>query len=147
MEFNPEQLEAINSNEDAILCLAGAGAGKTAVMVNRIARLVKEGTSPEFILALTFTNAAALEMRERYSRLAGVSTSSNAMPEFRTFHSFCYNLIIHDKNIREKLGYEKIPQVCDDAEYTKIRKEVVLALGLKLTEDEIKAGHSYNKEK
>lgn len=147
MEFNPEQLEAINSNEDAILCLAAAGSGKTATLTARVARLVNDGVDPTSILALTFTNAAALEMRERYSRLAGVSTSSNAMPEFRTFHSFCYNLIIHDKNIREKLGYEKIPQVCDDAEYTKIRKEVVLALSLKLTEDEIKAGHSYNKEK
>lgn len=147
MEFNPEQLEAINSNEDAILCLAAAGSGKTATLTARVARLVNDGVDPTSILALTFTNAAALEMRERYSRLAGVSTASNAMPEFRTFHSFCYNLIIHDKNIREKLGYEKVPQVCDDAEYTKIRKEVVLALGLKLTEEELKAGHSYNKEK
>ena len=102
MEFNEQQLNAINSNDDAILCLAGAGAGKTASMVNRIVRLVKDGVAPETILALTFTNAAAFEMKQRYKKIQGANLGKK-LPEFRTFHGFCYNVIIKTPAVREKM--------------------------------------------
>lgn len=144
MDFNEQQLEAINSNADAILCLAGAGAGKTFTMVNRVIRLVNDGVDPSTILALTFTNAAAFEMRQRYNKLQ--TTPSKKCPEFKTFHSFCYTLIVRDRNIREKLGYAKVPQVCDEKDFKKLKKELLLQLGLKISETEIDEGIAYGKE-
>ena len=68
MGLNKEQLQAVNSNSDRILCLAGAGAGKTRVLIDRISRLVNDGVAPSSILALTFTNNAAAEMKARYEK-------------------------------------------------------------------------------
>ena len=144
MEFNPQQLEAINSNADAILCLAAAGCGKTAVIVARIARLVNDGVDPSTILALTFTNAAAFEMKQRYNRLQ--TNPSKNCPEFKTFHGFCYSVIIKNRDVREKLGYEKVPQVCDEADHKKLKKELLLQLGLKISETEIDEGIAYGRE-
>ena len=145
VELNETQRQAATSNHDAILCLAGAGCGKTKTMIARIARLVNEGVDPESILALTFTNAAAFEMRDRYKKLQGANLSDKT-PEFRTFHSFCYSVIIRTPAVREKMGYEKVPTVCDESDYKKLKKELQLQLGLKLTEDEIEKGESYSRE-
>lgn len=83
--LNPEQLEAVLHEGSPLLILAGAGTGKTRVITTKIAYLVKErGLSPESILAVTFTNKAAREMRERASLLE--SSCSRAV--IRTFHSF-----------------------------------------------------------
>ncbi len=142
---NDEQREAILSNDSHILCLAAAGSGKTFTMITRIARLVSEGVKPDSILALTFTNAAAFEMAQRYKKMMG-SSNSSISPEFRTFHGFCYNLIIKDRNIRERLGYEKVPQVCEDSDYKKLKKELVIRLGLTLTDKELE-GEVFGKEK
>ena len=122
MALNDQQLEAINSNERLILCLAGAGAGKSSSLVRRVKRLVDDGVNPKSILALTFTNAAAFEMGQKYRQLDGI-TAASTIPEFRTFHSFCYSLIIRDKEIREKLGYSKVPEICDDKKMESIKKE------------------------
>ena len=76
MPFNDEQLHAINSNERTIVCLAGAGAGKSTTMVSRLKRIVDEGLAePWEILALTFTNAAAVEMKQKYLKLPGANSS------------------------------------------------------------------------
>ena len=91
VQGNAEQLKVINSNERTILCLAGAGAGKSFSLVHRIARLVNEGADPTSILALTFTNAAACEMQNKYKQVEGLDLSKPC-PEFRTFHGFCYSL-------------------------------------------------------
>ena len=123
MALNDQQLQAINSNRRLILCLAGAGAGKTSCLTRRVARLVKDGVNPRSILALTFTNAAAFEMGQRYRTLDGVDPTQT-MPEFRTFHSFCYSLIIKDKELRERLGYSKVPEICDDKYMESLKKEV-----------------------
>lgn len=146
MEFNEQQLEAINSNEPCILCLAAAGAGKTGTMVARVARLVSDGVDPESILALTFTNAAAFEMRQRYKKLNAETNPTAKCPEFKTFHSFCYSLIIKNRNVRERLGYDAVPAVCSETDFKKIKSELVQQLGLKLTKDEIDKGVAYTKE-
>lgn len=142
MALNTQQLESVNSNDPLILCLACAGAGKSTSLVHRIKRLIDSGIDPRAILALTFTNAAAFEMGQKYRSLPGIDPLK-PLPEFRTFHSFCYSLIIKDKEIREKLGYSKVPEICEDNQIDAIKKEVKLLTkcslsDAKLNDDKIK---------
>lgn len=127
-KLNEQQHEAVYSNADRILCLAGAGAGKSTVLLTRIARLVKDGVAPNSILALTFTNAAANEMLTRYKK----DNPNQATPEFRTFHSFCYHLIVKDIQIRNSLGYSTVPEVCDERQMKQVKQKVKLQLGINL---------------
>ncbi len=119
MGLNTEQLHAVNSNSDRILCLAGAGGGKTTVMVDRISRLVNTGVSPNSILALTFTNAAAAEMKSRYE----AKNVGKVVPEFRTFHAFCYSIMCKDAAIRNALGYTTPPDIASDAQEKSIQEQ------------------------
>ena len=85
--LNPEQLEAATTINGPMLVLAGAGSGKTAVMISRTAYMISEGINPEQILMLTFTNKAAKEMKDR---LAGMLDEDKANKVLAcTFHSFC----------------------------------------------------------
>lgn len=134
MGANKEQLEAINCTDRTILCLAAAGSGKTYCLVNRVSRLINEGVDPRSILVLTFTNAAAFEMGERF-KLANPTCRN--IPEFRTFHSFAYSLLVRDGAVRTALKYTKIPDICDDAAFKQIQTEAKLQLNTKLSLEDL----------
>ena len=91
INLNIKQEEAVNHKEGPCLVLAGAGSGKTRVLTNRIVKLIENGVSPTNILAITFTNKAAREMRERVSNYIGEVSDSIFIG---TFHS----LLLHWKH-------------------------------------------------
>lgn len=126
MNLNDGQKNAVYSNDKKILCLAGAGTGKTHTMIKRIERLVEDGCDPQSILVLTFTNAAAFEMKSRYN------SKNKKYPEFRTFHGFCYNLIVRDSDVRKKIGYSKIPNILLPERESKFDLEIATKLSIDL---------------
>ena len=91
--LNQKQKEAVETLEGPLLILAGAGSGKTKTLTHRIANLIQHGVYPEEILALTFTNKAAREMRERLASLLGMHNSYTFMPWMGTFHSICVKIL------------------------------------------------------
>ena len=106
--LNSAQLEAVRTRKGPLLVLAGAGTGKTRVITYRIAELIRTGTAPDRILAVTFTNKAAREMRERAQALLakeggrGRKSGPQARPEISTFHSLCVRIL---RRHARRLGY------------------------------------------
>lgn len=100
--LNPSQQQAVQITSGPLLVLAGAGSGKTRVVTLRIAELIRLGTSPERILAVTFTNKAASEMTSRVAAVLG--GRRKAKPLVCTFHSYCVRIL--RKHIQQ-LGYPK----------------------------------------
>lgn len=133
MAANKEQQQAITSKSDRILCLAGAGAGKSFTLLERISNLVNNGVMPSAILALTFTNAAGAEMRERYER----THVGQLTPQFRTFHSFCYSIVCRDPAIRSGLGYESIPNIASESEEKEIIEKAKVQCNISLSADQL----------
>jgi DNA helicase-2/ATP-dependent DNA helicase PcrA len=114
-ELNEEQRSAVERTEGPVLILAGAGSGKTKTLTHRIAYLVAEkNTRPENILAVTFTNKAAKEMRERLGRLVGREGNDRGfMPFMGTFHSMCVRLLRFDG---ESIGVPKNYVIFDESD-------------------------------
>src|ERR671914_686677 len=90
LELNPVQLEAVRFPSGPVLVVAGAGSGKTRVLTHRIAWLIAQGISPYSILAITFTNKAADEMKRRVVELVGEPAQSMWVS---TFHSACVRIL------------------------------------------------------
>jgi len=122
--LNPPQKEAVLHGEGPLLVLAGAGSGKTRVIVHRIAYLVHErGVPPWQILAVTFTNKAAGEMRERVEQILG----GGEMPLISTFHSSCARILRQEI---QHLGYDRKFAIYDDKDCERLLKECALQLNL-----------------
>ncbi|UJA20026.1 UvrD-helicase domain-containing protein [Thermoleophilia bacterium SCSIO 60948] len=115
--LNPPQREAVVHGEGPLLVLAGAGSGKTRVLTHRIAYLVATGLArPSEILAITFTNKAAQEMRERVEGLVG---RASRLMWVMTFHSACARLLRSDA---ERLGYKRSFTIYDEADSRRMVK-------------------------
>lgn len=112
--LNPAQLEAVTAPNGPQLVVAGAGSGKTRVLTYRIAYLVSQGVKPERILAVTFTNKAAREMKSRVEKLVGESVPIS------TFHSFCLKVL---RANRAKLNYENGFVIYDQNDQLTLLKE------------------------
>lgn len=117
--LNKQQREAAETINGNIVIIAGAGSGKTRTITYRIAHMVKEcGIDPNSILALTFTNKAANEMKERIEKLVGEDTPVSAT----TFHSFAYKFL---KKFPNKIGYKKNFTIADDEDQKEIIKKII----------------------
>ncbi len=124
-DLNPPQREAVMHGEGPLLVLAGAGSGKTRVLTYRIAYLLATGQAlPSEILAITFTNKAAGEMRERVERLVG--GASRAM-WLMTFHSACARILRTDA---QRLGYKRAFTIYDEADSLRMAKRCAEELGV-----------------
>ena len=117
--LNTEQREAVYHTEGPLLILAGAGSGKTRVLTHRIAYLIEEkGVNPWNILAITFTNKAAGEMRERVDSLVGFGSESIWVS---TFHSTCVRIL---RRFIDRLGYDNNFTIYDADDQKTVMKDV-----------------------
>jgi DNA helicase II / ATP-dependent DNA helicase PcrA len=125
-DLNPKQREAALATEGPVLVLAGAGTGKTRVVTYRIAHLVATGVPGDAILAVTFTNKAADQMRERVAELLLQSGKAFAEPWIYTFHSFCARLLRREA---PRLGLPRDFAIYDDDDQTAAVKRALEQLG------------------
>jgi DNA helicase-2/ATP-dependent DNA helicase PcrA len=123
MQLSPQQQAAVEHTGSPALVVAGAGSGKTRTLTAKFARLVAEGMPPERILAITFTNKAADEMKGRLIRMTGMGLQH--FPWVRTYHSACFQIF---KEYGHLLGYQAPVQVFTAYHQLKTVKEVLLAL-------------------
>ena len=123
--LNDRQCEAVNHTEGPLLITAGAGSGKTKVLTCRIAHLLELGVSPYRILAITFTNKAAKEMKERVQNLVGAQADSIWLS---TFHSFCAKLLRFE--IDGFHGYTRNFTIYDSSDQLVLIKDCLKKLNL-----------------
>ena len=123
--MNPQQREAVEYTEGPLLILAGAGSGKTRVLTHRIAYLIEEkGVLPYHIMAITFTNKAAQEMRERVDRIVEFGSESVWVS---TFHSSCVRIL---RRFIDRIGYENNFTIYDTDDQKSVMKSVIKKLQL-----------------
>ena len=119
-DLNDPQREAVTTTEGPLLILAGAGTGKTRVITARVAYLLAQGTDPTNILAVTFTNKAANEMRERLATM--VDPAKAKLVTMSTFHALCVRILRMDI---EKLGYKRNFTIYDEGDQTGLIKKII----------------------
>ena len=122
--LNPQQREAVEATQGPVLILAGAGSGKTRALTCRIAHLLELGVPASQILAITFTNKAAKEMRERIDRLTGNRAGDMWVS---TFHSCCARILRRDI---ERLGYTRSFTIYDDDDQMAVLKDLCKKLNI-----------------
>jgi DNA helicase-2/ATP-dependent DNA helicase PcrA len=125
--LNPQQRAAVTHVEGPLLILAGAGSGKTRVVTHRISHLIRHhSVLPESILAVTFTNKAAAEMRERVAKLLEGSLPPGRGPNVFTFHSFCVRLLRRDGAALAELrpGFDRQFLIYDDDDQLALLKSL-----------------------
>ena len=130
--LNPQQREAVAHVEGPMLLLAGAGSGKTRVITHRIAHMVSAHHVPRpCVLAVTFTNKAADEMRKRVSSLLG-DTGASGTPFVSTFHSFCVRMLRRDGDSLADIrpGFTRQFTIYDDDDQVALLKSIYRQLGL-----------------
>jgi DNA helicase II / ATP-dependent DNA helicase PcrA len=125
--LNPNQREAVTTVKGPVLLLAGAGSGKTRVITFRIAHLIASGVQPHHILAVTFTNKAAGEMKERVEKLLSDGPKSSS-PLLSTFHSLCVRILRRDIEKLEK-GYTRSFTIYDSDDQQKLLKQCIRDCG------------------
>jgi superfamily I DNA/RNA helicase len=138
--LNPAQREAVTTIDGPVLILAGAGTGKTRVITFRVAHMIEKGVAPGNILAVTFTNKAAREMRERIDamvpkRRAAEGEEKPERPTISTFHSLCVRIL---RQHIEKLGYKRNFVIYSESEQLGAIKKILSHLSAKA--DKIEPG-------
>ena len=121
--LNEEQMRPLKQTDGAVLVTAGAGSGKTRLLTHRIVYIMENGTSPYNILAITFTNKATNEMRERISKM----TEGAESIWISTFHSMCAKILRHDI---DKIGYTRDFSIYSESDSDKVKKQVLESLNL-----------------
>ncbi len=125
-DLNPQQLEAVTTIQGPVLILAGAGTGKTRVITMRITYLLHEGISPDAILAVTFTNKAANEMRERVGTM--VERPKAKRLTICTFHALCVRILRQDI---ERLGYKTNFAIYDEGDQLGLIRKIISRISAK----------------
>ncbi|MFH1182793.1 MAG: UvrD-helicase domain-containing protein [Candidatus Moraniibacteriota bacterium] len=134
--LNPPQKEAVQHLSGPALVFAGAGSGKTRVLIHRVAYLISEGIKPENILAITFTNKAAREMMDRIGKILGIrmikkfyapTFSRSSTPHVGTFHSIGARIL---REQAEKLGYTSSFAIYDTEDQRKLVKLIMREQGI-----------------
>lgn len=118
--LNPQQLKAVTHKGGPLLLLAGAGSGKTRVITCRVAHLLQQGVPGEQILAVTFTNKAAREMRERVQEMVGEQSTKGM--QIATFHALCLRIL---KAHIERLGFKKNFTIYGTADQQRLIRELL----------------------
>lgn len=136
--LNEKQHLAVTSDKKYIRVIAGAGSGKTKVLTSRIVHLIQNNNIyPSNILAITFTNKAAQEMKERVEKELGIRP-----PYISTFHSFCVRVLREDI---DSLGYSKSFTILDEDDQKQLAKDLIKQSNYKLEPKELVGYISYNK--
>ncbi|NLZ89640.1 MAG: UvrD-helicase domain-containing protein, partial [Clostridiales bacterium] len=118
------QKQAAETFEGPLLIIAGAGSGKTRTMTHRIANLIEHGVTPRAIMALTFTNKAAKEMKQRVDKLIGQSANDAWIG---TFHAICVRILRRDI---EKIGYKRSFVIYDDDDQQRVISDIYKTLDI-----------------
>ncbi|MDA0375864.1 MAG: UvrD-helicase domain-containing protein [bacterium] len=147
--LNKPQCQAVMQTEGPVLILAGAGSGKTRALTHRIAKLIDDGVPPWQILAVTFTNKAATEMKERIENLLHITEgtelsqwhmNAGKMPVMGTFHSVCARILRRDI---DKIGRDRTFVIYDTDDQKRLMKEVLREMNVDEQELKPKAALGY----